>query len=181
MALRTLMLASCLLAAAGCAQPLTEEQKRERDVAGAIQGFADQKTVDQATFSMTTVEYFGGATTRTEIKNGKVTITRTGVMLGGDQPPPKTEKTYTLAASDQQAWANLINVIVRDKLWDQGDVKTSGVADGGEVRYEFKVGEHEGKFTLVNSSPEHLYVFTQKAAYLTNLIEARLSGSVPKK
>jgi hypothetical protein len=175
---RTSLLAVCLALVCGCARPLTVEEKLEQDIANPVKGFVEPKDLKNATFSMTTVEYFGGFTTRTEFQGGKATVTKSSMMEG---MPKQAPRVYTLTPADQEAWADVVNVIVREELWTQGDVKTSGVADGGEVIYEFKVGEHEGKFKLINSSPEHLHVFSIKAANLVNLVHARLDGTVPKK
>lgn len=177
---RTLLLAVGLTLVCGCSRPLSVEQKMEQDIANPVKGFVDPKDIPQASFAMTTVQYFGGFTTRTEFQGGKATVTKSS-MMGGEGAAKPAPVVHTLTAGDQEALTDLFNLIVRDELWTQGDVKTSGVADGGETIYEFKVGEHEGKFRLINSSPEHLQVLSMKAHNLVNAIEARASGGVPKK
>jgi len=170
------LLLACLLS--GCGRQLTEQETRQRDLTERVRGFVDAKDVDAAMLAVTTVEYFGGFRTRFEVQGGQATITRSSQMEGAVKKPPAT---YTLTPADLENWTDIVNLIVRDKLWEQGDVKTSGVADGGETHYEFKVGAHQGKFRLINSSPEHLYVLANKVANLRNLVEARQSGTMPKK
>jgi 3-methyladenine DNA glycosylase AlkC len=164
----------------GCAPPLTQKEKIERELATPVKGFVDEKDLGQATFRITRVEYFGGFTNHVEFAKGKATLTN-GKALGNEKNAKPAPRVHTLSADEKAALNDVLNLIVRDKLWTQPDAKTEGVRDGGEVLYEFSVGGHEGKFKLINSSPAHLHVFQTKAANLMNQIEASLSGTVPKR
>jgi hypothetical protein len=58
-----------------------------------------------------------------------------------DRAPPAWSPPQPLSKEAEAALRSALTTIVRDKLWEQGDVQTS--------TYEFSVGPHHGRFSLV--------------------------------
>lgn len=149
----------------GCSRPLSEQELRERDIDQPIRGFVDPEGIRGASLAIVQVND-EGLVARHEFKNGQVFITQWGPE---DVEGDTTATAHKLTPDDLEAWADVVNVIVRDELRLQGDVK-SQTGDVQDITYEFRVGEHQGKFRLVNASPDHLQVFQMKVRLLLNQV-----------
>jgi hypothetical protein len=63
----------------------------------------------------------------------------------------------TLLPTGDQAIEDALNIIVRDKLWEQPDIiPTQIIPDRTRITVEFQVGPHAGKFNVEHLPPENL-------------------------
>lgn len=143
----------------------TKGDRRSDDADRPVTGFADPATVNAARFRMQHVAYFGGMTTAVSISGQTAVVEWTGPG-GGD--PRTVERALT--AEQTALYRDVINLIVRDELWNQADAHVEAV-DGGELSFDFEVSGRKGRFKLVNSSPAHLRPFLTKANLLLSSLQ----------
>ena len=126
----------------------------------------------------TGIKYMGRGTTTVSIRGDRATV-ELGVSTRVQGPegnvelemtgPPTLKETLTLNDEQKQLFRELTAMIVRDKLWNQKDVKATGkVMDGGEHRFKFTVSGKQGSFSLVNACPKNLEPFVLKMIELVD-------------
>jgi hypothetical protein len=89
-----------------------------------------------------------------------------------DRPPPDWSPPQPLSKEAEAALRSALTIIVRDKLWEQGDVRTpKPFPDMGGVTYEFSVGPHHGRFSLIGTPDvPQLRLFVESAARWMELV-----------
>ncbi|MBN2581809.1 MAG: hypothetical protein JXL80_01995 [Planctomycetes bacterium] len=96
------------------------------------------------------------------------------------QPVPEWSAPVAVGAEGETALRNVLNLIVRDRLWTQKDLRRDEpVVDGGSATYEFSLGPHQGRFALINVSfPEapHLKAFILDSARWTEAVRTRATA-----
>ncbi len=136
-------------------------------------------TAQITSLDVTSISYFGGATTKVSIRGGRATVAITGPKgIGRAAPAPAT---VTLNAEHKRLLGEVAALIVKGTLWNQTDLKPKQVVhDGGETRYTFTVGDNRGSFRLINVNPEHLRPFVKKTSELITSLKASARGVTPK-
>jgi hypothetical protein len=80
-------------------------------------------------------------------------------MWWGHTPPPASARCAwfnadSLSSTGEQALEDALNIIVRDKLWEQEDIKPpQTIPDATEITVEFQVGPRAGKFSFYHLHP----------------------------
>jgi len=132
--------------------------------------------ITSASFSMKTVNYFGGATERIAIEG--TTVEYEAVPAGPSKLVP-IRKQFELNSEQQVQYEELLRIASKQRLWNQRDVREEAM-DGGETTISLSVGEHKGGFKLVNASPKRLRPFLQQANVLMRSIADCARGIGPK-
>ncbi len=182
---RVVLLAACLGIAATSvlfcvaysrwrATPQRREAARLARLNQRISGFATDDEVRGAHLRMTRVHNFGGYLFEWQYADGKLIYTERRGMPGTS----RSSRSLPLTEAHRQLLSDIVNLIKKQKLWDQAD-QSQPVTDGGEDAYEFTVGGRHGKFKLVNTSPPHLDIFEHKCRKLLELSKKQAKVPVP--
>ena len=121
-----------------------------------------------AAFRMTTMDYFGGDQKEWEYSDGSAIYREHSSIEDRTVESPK----ITLTEYQRTLLSEIMQLVVKQELWNQPDAEDNDVLDGGDVCYEFDVGTQSGKFKLINIHPFDLEDFEHKCTKMMNSLQA---------
>jgi len=133
------------------------EAERQARLNQRVHGYISDRAAGFATFRMTSMEYFGGYLREWEYADGSAVYRERPGMPG----TPVASVTIPLDENQRLLFADILNLVVKQELWNQPDLQQLA-ADGGEQTYDFFVSGHSGHFKVINIEPPHLDIFHHK-------------------
>jgi hypothetical protein len=139
------------------AEPQRLEAKQQARLNQQVRGYVSDDAMRHATFRMTSESYWIGYLNEWEYAGGSTVYREQRGMRG----IPVTEKTIQLDETQRSLLADVLNLVAKQKLWNQSDLEVP-MTDGGVLAYKFSVGDHRGQFKLINANPPHIDIFRHK-------------------
>jgi hypothetical protein len=141
-------------------------EKRDRWLREPVRGHVSEAALDSAFLEVASIPYQFAGAGLWRYRDGRVLHRR---CREDRYPSTDLDAGASMTGEERAVLLDVLNMIVKDGLFDQTDERDLYVVDGGELRFRFAIGNRHGQFRLVNAEPPHLEKFLFKVHELRQL------------